>query len=283
MPSCDLILCWGQSNMLGRGDAASAPASSALLRYVTVSGPSLDPLVEPAGESPYQAISGDMLPAFGNAFVAATGQLAVFQKSALGGKALVPATVSPATNHWGTGGSIYTDARTRALSALSYLTGLGYTVRTSILWAQGEQDIRSYPSSATTLRADYANELAALLTRTRADLSDPTIRLYVIQTGDVLSASGYAGRDAWQTAVRGAQQDACDATDGLVMAHTGAITFAAEGRMKADALHYNQAGLNEAGTVAGRVAAVDLGYTPAPPLQTGAHRRNAADFLLTAM
>lgn len=262
MATVDLFIAAGQSNMAGRGTAAESPTVEAGVGYewrdggvglVHLDDPMAD---DGSGTSPYRAQTGCMAPAFVNAFTAASGRPAVVCPTAVGGTYLLPGS-SGTAGGWDPGGSRYVGAVARAQDAITATEAAGHTIATvSAVWHQGESDASTYPTPGT-LEADYEAALIDLLARFRTDV-DPDLRMYVCRLGVRVD---YETESA---SIRAAQDAACTATDGMVMAYTRCVDFSDLGWMKADQVHYTQAGLNDMGTTAGQVAAADYGHSPPP-------------------
>lgn len=256
MAVVDLFACWGQSNMQGRGDAALSPATDPDTCWewtptgiVTLDDPNAAPVA-------HRSNTGCMLPAFANAFTSKSGRPAVFVPSAVGGTALLQDT-KPGLDVWGDGSGIYVNARDRTVAAIESLGTGGHTVATvNILWHQGEADAANYPNQET-LTADYQAELQAMFALARSDIS-ADLRMYVARVGKTPTKPTEYAR------VQAAQDAACAATDGMVMAYTRCVDFFDLGWMQADNLHYTQAGLNDMGTQSALVAASDRGWAEPP-------------------
>jgi len=255
MAVVDINGACGQSNWAGPGSYAESPDVDPALCWEWRSG-LLVPLADPvaSGESPYNANTGSPHPAFSGAFTTASLRPLVTVPCAVGGTALVSGASSTG---WWVGGSRYTDAVTRINDAISDTIGEGHTIGdVFITWHQGERDAQSGVSQIA-----YQTALIDLLARFRIDLSRPTLRLYVCRMGEIPT---YETETA---AIRAAQDAACAATEGLVMSYTRCVDFFTLGWMKVDGLHYNQIGLNDMGSLAGAVAAADLGHSdPLPPV-----------------
>lgn len=277
MATVDVWLTTGQSNMAGRGDSALSPTPDPALCWEWDEDGSLDALADPgvAGGG-YVAATGSCLPSFVSAFTAQSARPCVVVRGAIGGTALLASNAS-ANGDWSATGTRFTNAANRALAALADIATAGHTVaRVNVLWSQGEQDAVVGNDLGT-----YQAATEALVTRFRTALGWPSLRVFVCRTG--LKNSPGPG---WQV-VRDAQDAACAADVGLVMAYTRAIDFFDLGWMKADNIHYAQTGLNDMGATAGALAATYLGEepppTPPPGPTTGAHRTSAADLLFSAL
>lgn len=272
MTDLDLFGGVGQSNLCGRGDAALSPATNALLAYEWRS--ALIALADPVASGLlYGANTGSLWPSFVNEFTIYSERPAVVIPAAVGGTMLLPASTT-GDGHWGPGGTRFSTAVTRIQNAINGLVALGHTPHLKLAWSLGESDAASYPVLADLEDAMY-DGLIDLIERFRTALSLPDLKMYIWRTG---TRPGY---EAGCAAVRAAQDRACADHDGLVMAYTRSIDFPDLGWMKADQLHYTQAGLNDCGTLGARAVATDLGYdVPIPPAPTGlAHRINAADLI----
>lgn len=263
MTLCDVVISAGQSNAVGRGDSSLSPtAPVTALEWEGSS--TLAALVDPVGTpSPYNAQTGSMWPAFASALIGRTGRPCIIIPTAVGGTALLPG----AGGNWAAGGSTYNNFATRANSGLADIATAGYEPATvSIAWHQGESDAANYSGTTAELQAAYAAALPDLFTRAKTSLSLPSLRFFVWGLGD---RPGYEAKHA---AVIAAQQSACSSTDGMTLVYAKCPDFFSLGWMKADNLHYNQAGLNDMGTVGGLAVATALGFPGEAPV---AGRRNS--------
>lgn len=258
---CDVWILAGQSNMRGRGDSSLSPTVEVGAGYEWRSG-GLVHLEDPvaSNSSVHNAQTGCMAPAFVNAFTSVSERPSIVVPCAAGGSGLLPGTREQNVNSWEDGGNRYNTCISRAEQALLDLDNDGWTpAEVHVLWHQGEADAESYPSP-DTLEADYTAGMIDLLGRFRSDLSLASLNIYVWRLGNkVARADDYAK-------VRAAQDAACE-TDGLVMAYTRCVDFAALGWMQPDDTHYTQPGYNDMGTLGAAVVAADIGFDP-PPIPT---------------
>mgnify|MGYP003302780477 CR=1 FL=1 len=240
----DLFLFMGQSNMAGRGTSAQAPAviAGAGYEFRPVSDPTkLYPIEEPFGVAEndsdgindvlggYNAKTGDMIPAFVNAYFTETRCPIVGVSASEGGTRI---------SSWQSGQSRYTDALGRWNDAINFLAENDYSIRHKyVVWCQGESD-----GDASMSKADYAT---ALTTLAETWLTNGAEAFFVIKIGNYNGESAYDYSD-----VMNAQTEVCQTVQNVVMASTDFAGMKARDLMKDD-WHYKQAAYNEVGKYAG--------------------------------
>lgn len=263
MVDVDVWVCAGQSNMAGRGSSAQSPATDPDRAWGWTPAGGIQTLADPFGDSPYNSNTGSMLPAFANVFTAASGRPSLFVPCAVGGTALLEAN-SASNGDWSPTGTRFSDSVDRTQGAIADLIAQGDTVAgVNVLFHQGERDAQGEQN----LNA-YTNAYVNLVSRYRSALGYSSLKVYALRIG-----LGDPDTSGWQK-VRNSQDAAASGNNGVVMAYTRAVEFFALGWMKADGLHYTQAGLNDMGAAAGRVVASDQGFEPPPPPPAPAVRRS---------
>lgn len=239
----DLIIFAGQSNMSGNGgNAAQAPAvpSGAGFEYRPNASPNaLYPLVEPFGRNETGLISDQ--PQFQNGSMVSAFVSTYFQKTG------VPVVAVPATRG-GTESSFWASPATKAelLSrfnkAKTYLESNNFKIRRKFLvFMQGESD------SVKGISAfDYKNNLTSAF--------QPLFAAGLEQVFIITPGYAVNGMFSYDDVVN-AQTDLCN-TNGMFTLASNVLHSQAMNVYLDDAVHYNQLGLNLAGTsAAGRVAA----------------------------
>ena len=234
-PTHDLFVIVGQSNAEGRGSSGSSPSAPNGLFY---NGSVFSALADPVGD----ADTGSMWPSFSNQWFASTGKDSVFIEVAEGASGLIAATGSP---NWSPSGTLRSAAATAANAAITAINDdatktLG---RVYFLWCEGEKDANNINGSTIT-GTIHESDLEALGDYFKAQVPSMT-KMCVFRTGglvDLTKADDYAD-------IRNAQNSACTDNANLEMSYRGAFSLVARGLME-DNIHYDQAGLNSAGTCA---------------------------------
>ncbi|MCR5507065.1 MAG: hypothetical protein K6F34_00085 [Lachnospiraceae bacterium] len=242
----DLIIFAGQSNMSGNGgNAALAPVvgPGQGYEYRPSSAPNaLFPLVEPFGryergyisDSPeYQ--NGTLVSAFVSTYYSKTG---------------VPVVAVPAT-HGGTDSGYWANDATKAdllsrfVKANTYLTSNNFNVRHKYLvFLQGESDAVKGINSF-----DYKNNLSSAFQPLFANGLE---QVFIITPGYAIDGI-YSYEEVYK-----AQVELCDSSD-LFTLGSALLHKLAPGAYLADAVHYNQNGLNLVGSNAGANVAAFAG------------------------
>ncbi|MDH5721826.1 MAG: sialate O-acetylesterase [Alphaproteobacteria bacterium] len=246
----DFFLIAGQSNAEGRGASASAPAVTKGAGYLADGAGNITALADPVGG----AITGSAWPAFANEWFARTGRSAVFIEQATGGAGLLAATGSP---NWSTTGTLYGASVTAANNALSDLANIFTPDISSInvLWAQGETDAVNI-NGTTITAALYQTELETLIANYKTDLG---INYFFISE---IGRQNDGLLDTEHSDIGNAQLSAAANISYAYVVFADAKYFPEESKMT-DNLHYNQAGLNEMGTIMARAASNPLAlFTP---------------------
>lgn len=242
----DLIIFAGQSNMSGNGgNAALAPVVPAGqgYEYRPVSAPNaLFPLVEPFGRNERGYISdapqyqnGTLVSAFVTSYYSKTG---------------VPVVAVPAT-HGGTDSGYWANDATKAdllsrfIKAKTYLEKNNFTVRHKyLIFLQGESDAVKGVSDF-----DYKNNLTSAFQPLFANGLE---QVFIITPGYAIDGL-YSYND-----VVAAQIDLCNSSDLFSIGSTLLHKLPPNAYL-ADAVHYNQTGLNMVGSNAGANVAAYAG------------------------
>ena len=240
----DLFIFMGQSNMVGRGVAAKAPAvpEGWGYEYKAISAPGkLSHMVEPFGldeENSKSGVvdnrrSGSLVSAFTNAYYEKTKTPVVGVSCSKGGTT---------TSFWKPGGKPLNDAISRWNEAEEWLTENGYTIRHKYMfWLQGETDATNKLPAAT-----YRESLLALVREMLSKTSvEKCIMVRVGKLGQTVS-SAITICDY----VIDIQTDLCRTYKEFVMGSTAAAGFVEEGLM-AEYWHYTQEGYNLLGELTG--------------------------------
>ena len=240
----DLFIFMGQSNMVGRGVAAKAPAvpEGWGYEYKAISAPGkLSHMVEPFGldeENSKSGVvdnrrSGSLVSAFTNAYYEKTQTPVVGVSCSKGGST---------TSFWKPGGKPLNDAISRWNEAEEWLTENGYTIRHKYMfWLQGETDATNKLPAAT-----YRESLLALVREMLSKTSvEKCIMVRVGKLGQTVS-SAITICDY----VIDIQTDLCRTYKEFVMGSTAAAGFVEEGLM-AEYWHYTQEGYNLLGELTG--------------------------------
>lgn len=273
MATVDAWIVAGQSNARGRGDSSTSPTVDPALAWEYNDAGGLTTLDDPgASTASYNADTGSFLPAFANAYTAASGRPSAFVRTAIGGTSLLAANAT-GNGGWHDGGTRFPNSVTRGQALLDAITGAGHTVGSvGILWNQGERDAQGGSGLA-----GFEAAMVDLLDRYTAAFPSHTVEMFVARTG-----LGYPDDANWQ-AVRDAQDAACAATADMHMIYTRTSDFFDLGWMKDDNLHYTQDGLNDWGLLGGSAAATIRGYSaPTPVVPTGVPSSAIARALMRA-
>ena len=240
----DLFMFMGQSNMAGRGTGSQAPAviAGAGYEFRAISDPTkLYPIEEPFGVDEnvsgaiydylggYKAKTGDMIPAFVNAYFTHTRCPIVGVSASEGGTQIA---------YWVPGTARYTDAVSRFNSAITWLTSNGYTIRHKyMLWCQGETN-----GDLGTSKADY---ISAFTSMANAWFTNGIEKIFLVKIGNYNGDQGYD-----YNTIMTAQNEICQTMENVVMVSTDFASMKERDLMK-DAFHYKQAAYNEVGRYAG--------------------------------
>lgn len=225
--------------------------------------------------SAYQGLPGSAWPAFMNVMTASTTETHVIIRCPRGGSSVLAANTNPSTGDWSTSGVRFPAAITRIQSAISAIAAAGHTlVGVHVIWHGGERDALEGNNLAA-----FQTEFEALLGRFRTALSRPTLKMYVARVGQATRNDGSSNYSPTVLArlaqVRGWQDAACAAVDGMEMAYTDCVNFPTYGWMRSDGAHYIQSlvsqpvgsnsGYNAMGNGIGTFVAADIGGDPPPP------------------
>ena len=242
----DLIIFAGQSNMSGNGgNAALAPVvpAGAGYEYRPASSPNaLYPLVEPFGRNERGFISDQ--PQFQNGTMVSAFVNTYFQKTKVPVVA-VPATCGGTDSSFWASSTTKADLQSRFIKAKSYLEKNNFKVRRKFLvFMQGESDAVKGISAF-----DYKNNLTSAFQPLFANGLE---QVFIITPGYAVNGM-YSYDD-----VVNAQIDLCNSNDMFTLA-SNVLHSAAMNSYLDDAVHYNQQGLNLAGSSAAAKAAAFAG------------------------
>lgn len=238
----DLIIFAGQSNMSGNGgNAALAPVVPAGqgYEYRPATAPNaLFPIIEPFGRYERGYISD--VPEYQNGTLVSAFVTTYYSKTG------VPVVAVPAT-HGGTDSSYWANEKTKAdllsrfVKAKSYLEKNNFKVRRKYLvFLQGESDAVKGVSAF-----DYKNNLTSAFQPLFANGLD---QVFIITPGYAIDGL-YSYNDVFA-----AQLDLCNSSDLFTIGSTLLHKLPPSAYL-ADAVHYNQNGLNMVGSNAGANAA----------------------------
>lgn len=233
----DLFIFMGQSNMVGRGVAAEAPAvpEGWAYEYKAISQPDkLSPVVEPFGldeENSSSGVvdnrrSGSLVSAFMNAYYEQTKTPVVGVSCSKGGTT---------TSFWGVGGKPLNDAISRYNQAEEWLTDNGYVIRHKYMfWLQGETDAKNN-LAAETYRSNMISIVKEMISKTSVE---KCMMIRVGKLGQTVTSAFTICDDIIEV-----QTDLCRTYKEFVMASTAAAGFVEDGLM-AEYWHYTQEGYN---------------------------------------
>jgi hypothetical protein len=242
-PTVYIFIFMGQSNMAGRGIAASAPVvpDGWGYEYRAVTAPDrLFPLKEPfgVGENDPDGVyepgmkTGSLVSAFVKAAYPLLAAPIAAVSCAKGGSRIT---------EWAEGGAYYKDAARRLQKCRAYLAESGYAVRGSYLvWCQGCTDADDGMPPGV-----YTQKASAFI---KAFLSDGVDGCFLIQIGN------HRDKPARYVPIQEAQESLCACDRRILMVSRSFKTCASRGLMK-DEFHYQQEAYNEIGAEAGANAA----------------------------
>lgn len=245
-----VFLVAGQSNAVGTGDPADAPAIPEDAAYeFRAADDELVPLNEPVGPDD----GGSAWAAFAREYNELTGSPVVIVAKPVGGAAQHPdADRFRGVGHW-RGGSTYCSAAIEAIDQCrTYLRnrGISYNFE-GVLWHQGESDAIAIDQGYHSL-PNYRSAFREMVTYFRDEVDQSVLAFYIFKIGRQRSGD----TDGWR-AVRNAQDEFAEQIEDVHVVFDGAVTFAEDGRMQ-DELHYTQAGYNEMGRSGARSIATIL-------------------------
>ena len=250
----DLIVFAGQSNMAGRGETSStypdtAPAviPGAGYEFKSITDPTqLYPLTEPFGYAENAANdesgiydgakkTGDIVPAFVNAYYSNNGGIPVVGVSASEG--------GSSSSEWlPETGNNFLDLAGRVSTAQHWLVDNGYAIRHQYcVWCQGESDGDNIASGTETLE-EYKARTLAIFTGLISLGMEKVLLIRIGHHNSGLSTRYKAIID-WQTGE-------CKTNENLVLVSCDFAAMRAKGMMK-DSFHYYQIGYNITGNSAG--------------------------------
>lgn len=251
----DLVVFAGQSNMAGRGvtstefpETAPAVIPGAGYEFKSITDPTkLYPITEPFGYAENAADdtsgiydgtnkTGDMIPAFVNAYYTNNGNVPVVGVSASEG--------GSSSIEWQPGtGNNFVDLAARVNTARAWLADNAYSIRHQYcVWCQGESDGDNINSGTETLE-EYETRALAIFSGL-IELGLEKVLLVRIGHCNVSSTSTrYKAIIDWQT-------DEAKTNENLVLVSCDFAAMRAKGMMK-DNFHYYQIGYNITGNSAG--------------------------------
>lgn len=229
----------GQSNARGVGDSALSPNPSPGTVYQYYQGV-FSEVTNEVGNLP--GTRGSMWPSFGINHYRLTGTKICFVQTAKDGTGQMQQS-DQGNGDWGSTDTLFTYAMAQANAAIAAANAAGYiAVFGGFFWCQGENDAR-YINDLTITKQNYKDSLTFMISRYRTYFG-ANAPFYIWQTGKDINHS-----DVGYSAVRAAQQEVCDENPlRNKMVSTNGFDFIARGLMSDD-VHWNQAALNEQGTV----------------------------------
>lgn len=252
----DVFLIAGQSNAVGQGDSAQSPQvpTGQVLQYY---GASITDANDPVGN----ANTGSAWPTFGLWYNAATQRKVLFVPAAMSGSA--QSSACDPTSNWDLTGALFAAAVVTLNSAMAALVLAGETPNfCGVLWDQGQTDggyIYSGTVSSATVKTAMVNMIARFRALTVGGILQTSMPFYVFRVG-ANNPDTYAQMRALQDEVVAADPYSHTVFRDGVNAH-------ALGYLKADNVHYNQAGLNYMGAIgaANVISALGAdGFQPGP-------------------
>lgn len=233
----DLFAVGGQSNAVGRGGASKSPE---LPRDVGVEfKPTTDNISDPLEDPVGNAETGSAWPAFAKRYHELTGSMIGIVSSAVGGTAQV-AAADRGLGNWDKSGNLRSTLVSDVTAAREALESAGYNVRfRGILWMQGTRDAQAIRDGTIT-KHQYKSALREMISY--YDDTFDRWHLCVFETGH----PKYGDRDGFAQ-VREAQRQIAQDQPRAWMVSKLQKSFPEEGWML-DAFHYNQTGLDAAGS-----------------------------------
>jgi hypothetical protein len=240
----DVFIIAGQSNARGVGDPAQSPYPSPGTVF-QFDQDELQEVTDEVGNLPSDR--GSAWPAFGITYYQQAGRKICFIPCAVDGSGQMPAS-DIGYGNWSSAGTLFRQSVNKTRKAIEELRARGFNpVLKGVLWIQGENDGHKINLKAIT-QSQYQDAFTGMISSYRNELGD-SLLFYIFQIGTDIAVS-----DNGYSQVRAAQQAVCDANPSRnIMVSTRAITFPARGLMK-DAVHWNQAALNEQGEIAAVIA-----------------------------
>jgi hypothetical protein len=241
----DVFLVIGDSNAVGQGVAASsATVEAGTVKQYCAAGTisdANDPTCS-AVDAARNANTGSIWPTFGVSYYRSTGTKVGF---ILTGKAGTTQTAAADTGsgNWDAAGALFTEANNALTAGLAAYNTAGFGARLrGIIVHLGANDALAI-NAATITQANYSAALTAMLARWRTTLSNPSLPIYLIQTGSNI-AGGVS--DTGYSQVRSAQKTVTTADPYTPLIFLNTLDFVIRGMMSSGA-HPTQAGYNETG------------------------------------
>lgn len=238
----DLFLVGGQSNAVGRGNAAESPSvlSGVGVEYVNATDTIIDPLDDPVQGNNDAADTGSAWPAFLNEYNNLSGRNIAIVGAARGGSAQ-NADADEGSGNWDSSGSLQDDAVMAINNAISKLEGEGYDVNfRGVLWHQGDRDAQEIDAGGIA-KSDYKTAFENMITSFRDDLNMPNMPFWVFELGQLDSGDTSGFQD-----VRDAQNEVALSDVNTSIVSDIQKNFPSENKMS-DEIHYDQTGYNEMG------------------------------------
>lgn len=247
LPSgADLFGGWGQSNMRGQGDSATATVPAPHTSFMWNATDNVWQLTrDPVGT----ANTGSLLPAFGNQWRTSSNRIALVGNFGIGGTAMQAEADSGNGDFEKASAEAYTTHLNSFNDIADNLSATTFYVINSqnVLWLQGERDAQALAASDPGVSAaNYTTELKAMVDDLDADLTNGLDNFYIIEVG----ARNGGTQESSFAAIRAAQQTAADEHSKIFMTTKLPKTLA--GVQMQDDLHFNQTGYNLIGADAAK-------------------------------
>jgi hypothetical protein len=235
--SVDVVVIAGQSNATASGGTAATTPNA--VNGIFWNGTAFSSLAD----GPTSLLTATMWPAWSNEWYALTGRKTVFIQTAVGSTRLLDYGVPEST--WAPTGTLREASLNAAILGIGETRKLYNVVNIYYAWVQGEGDAENLDGSHTA--AQYETALQELAEYFKDGIPELT-SMPVIRSGINITDRT---KDAGYYAIRNAQDAACDASEILVMAYRGTLSFRPLGYITSD-VHYTQPGKNLAGKCGAR-------------------------------
>ncbi|MDO6391144.1 sialate O-acetylesterase [Pontibacter sp. BT731] len=240
--SVKIFLVAGQSNAKGLGNQTESPDNTSLptFEYFTEDN-SIRPIKDPVGYAGCYfeaAESGSAWPAFSKRYYELSGDSIVIVQAAKGGSACHKLAETNNWGNWSKDGNLFNCSINKAQMASQYMK----TSISGVIWSQGENDADAINSGIIT-KTEYKDALKDVIKRYRGLLGE-NVKFYIILTGYNTTTPTKHGSNA----VRAAQDEIAQEDSSTFIVYRRTDKFPEFGWMH-DAVHYNQQGLNDIGTV----------------------------------
>lgn len=231
----DVYLIAGQSNALGSStDPSGSPTVKSGTGFQYYLG-TITPVTNNAG-----AGNGGAWPAFINELYNKNQRKILVVPTAVGGTSQTAAAAS-GNGTWDVSGTLFSNSVTQVNQAIAAASVAGYTpVFKGVLWCQGENDAGAL-FAGTITKQDYYDAFLLMINNYRVQFGG-TMPFYIFRTGGQPANAGFIP-------IRASQDEIADLQPYTYMVYRNALTFFARGLMRADNIHYTQAGYNEMGAM----------------------------------